>query len=271
MVATQTSDDNAHARRRRHHRGDVHHNLQRLEPRLERGPGHRVELVLPGRVQHLRERQHAQQQHLPERRSTPGPDFAPGNYTVYAGSCSGDYSSGGYAAAGVTSGTTQSVSLPLPAMIVDVCGLGRTARPTEYDDANSVATTAAAAPTRPAPRTTTTAPRAGARPPANYVKLHVHRNERPVDHVLVNNHGYANILTSTARSYTERQHLLGLDASTSTPPTPRRALPTAATHQDLRRRHHGLRTRLHGRLRDDRRDHRPGPAPAARWTTPTRR
>ena len=53
-----------------------------------------------------------------------GQQFAPGNYTVFPGSCSGDYSNSGYQVAAVTSGTTQSVSLPLPAMIVDVWGSG---------------------------------------------------------------------------------------------------------------------------------------------------
>ncbi|MGA3363097.1 MAG: carboxypeptidase regulatory-like domain-containing protein [Solirubrobacteraceae bacterium] len=51
-----------------------------------------------------------------------GSVFAPGPYTAYGGSCSGDYSNSGYAVANVTTGTTQSVSLPLPAMIVDVWG-----------------------------------------------------------------------------------------------------------------------------------------------------
>jgi len=46
--------------------------------------------------------------------------LAPGSYTTYAGSCSGDYSNGGYQVATVTAGTTQSVSVPVPAMIVDV-------------------------------------------------------------------------------------------------------------------------------------------------------
>jgi Tfp pilus assembly protein PilV len=63
-----------------------------------------------------------------------GSVFAPGPYTAYGGSCSGDYSSSGYAVANVTTGTTQSVSLPLPAMIVDVWG----ATPNvETDDAPS--------------------------------------------------------------------------------------------------------------------------------------
>ncbi|MGA3363031.1 MAG: hypothetical protein ABSD82_13500, partial [Solirubrobacteraceae bacterium] len=53
---------------------------------------------------------------------------------TYAGSCSGDYSGSGYALANVTAGTTQSVSLPLPAMIVDVWGAGA---PVETDDAPS--------------------------------------------------------------------------------------------------------------------------------------
>jgi Flp pilus assembly pilin Flp len=60
-----------------------------------------------------------------------GAQFAPGTYTTYAGTCSGDYSNSGYALANVTAGTTQSVSLPLPAMIVDVWGAGA---PTETDD-----------------------------------------------------------------------------------------------------------------------------------------
>jgi type II secretory pathway pseudopilin PulG len=61
-----------------------------------------------------------------------GGQFAPGNYTTYAGTCSGDYSASGYAVAAVTAGTTQPVSLPQPAMIVDVWG-GASA-PTEIDD-----------------------------------------------------------------------------------------------------------------------------------------
>jgi Tfp pilus assembly protein PilE len=60
--------------------------------------------------------------------------LTPGNYTAYAGSCSGDYGSGGYQVAAVSSGTTQSVSLPLPAMLIDVWGSNV---PTEYDDAYS--------------------------------------------------------------------------------------------------------------------------------------
>jgi len=60
-----------------------------------------------------------------------GAQYAPGNYTVYAGTCSGDYSNGGYQVAAVTAGTTQSVVLPQPAMIVDVWGSGA---PTEVDD-----------------------------------------------------------------------------------------------------------------------------------------
>jgi Tfp pilus assembly protein PilE len=63
-----------------------------------------------------------------------GAQFAPGTYTTYAGTCSGDYSGSGYALANVTAGTTQSVSLPLPAMIVDVWGAGA---PVETDDAPS--------------------------------------------------------------------------------------------------------------------------------------
>jgi Tfp pilus assembly protein PilV len=68
-----------------------------------------------------------------------GQQFAPGSYTVFGGSCSGDYSNSGYQVAAVTSGTTQSVSLPLPAMIVDVWGSGA-GTTTEYDDTNSALT-----------------------------------------------------------------------------------------------------------------------------------
>jgi hypothetical protein len=68
-----------------------------------------------------------------------GQQFAPGSYTVYGGSCSGDYSNSSYQVAAVTSGTTQSVSLPLPAMIVDVWGSGAGTN-TEYDDTNSALT-----------------------------------------------------------------------------------------------------------------------------------
>jgi hypothetical protein len=46
----------------------------------------------------------------------------PGNYTAYAGTCAGDYSSSGYQTAAVTTNTTQAVVLPLPAMIVNVWG-----------------------------------------------------------------------------------------------------------------------------------------------------
>jgi hypothetical protein len=55
----------------------------------------------------------------------------PGTYTTYAGSCSGDYSNSGYALANVSNGTTQSVSVPVPAMIVNVFGTGG---PTDVDD-----------------------------------------------------------------------------------------------------------------------------------------
>jgi hypothetical protein len=68
-----------------------------------------------------------------------GQQFAPGSYTVYGGTCSGDYSNSGYQVAAVTSGTTQSVSLPLPAMIVDVWGSGG-GTSTEYDDTNAALT-----------------------------------------------------------------------------------------------------------------------------------
>lgn len=54
----------------------------------------------------------------------------PGTYTVFAGACSGDNSTGGSATATVTGGSTSSVSLPLPAMIVNVWGSG----PTAYDN-----------------------------------------------------------------------------------------------------------------------------------------
>jgi Tfp pilus assembly protein PilE len=64
---------------------------------------------------------------------TSGSVFGPGNYEVYAGSCAGDQSSGGEKLATVTTNTTQAVSLPLPAMIVDVYGNTNT----EVDDAPS--------------------------------------------------------------------------------------------------------------------------------------
>lgn len=64
-----------------------------------------------------------------------GTNLTPGTYTAYAGSCSGDFGGGGgYQVATVTSNTTQPVSLPLPAMIVDVWGNGA---PVEVDDAPS--------------------------------------------------------------------------------------------------------------------------------------
>jgi Tfp pilus assembly protein PilE len=65
---------------------------------------------------------------------TSGNQYTPGNYTVYGGTCAGDFSNSGYQVAAVTNGTTQSVSLPLPAMIVDVYGSGG---PTQTDDAPS--------------------------------------------------------------------------------------------------------------------------------------
>jgi Tfp pilus assembly protein PilV len=64
-----------------------------------------------------------------------GNQYAPGNYTVYAGTCAGDYNGSGYKVAAVTNGTTQSVVLPQPAMIVNVWGSG--SAPVEYDDANA--------------------------------------------------------------------------------------------------------------------------------------
>ena len=65
-----------------------------------------------------------------------GSVLAPGSYTTYAGSCAGDASdTNGYQLAAVTTGTTQSVSLPVPAMIVDVFGSGTTS--TEYNDNGS--------------------------------------------------------------------------------------------------------------------------------------
>lgn len=70
---------------------------------------------------------------------TSGSVLGPGNYEVYGGSCAGDQSSGGEKLATVTTNTTQAVSLPLPAMIVDVWGSGA-GTTTEYDDANSALT-----------------------------------------------------------------------------------------------------------------------------------
>jgi len=70
---------------------------------------------------------------------TSSSQFAPGSYTVFAGSCAGDYSDNGYQIAAVTNGTTQNVVLPVPAMIVDVWN---TTSPTstEYDDTSSAIT-----------------------------------------------------------------------------------------------------------------------------------
>jgi hypothetical protein len=51
-----------------------------------------------------------------------GSVYTPGNYTAYAGTCAGDYSSSGYQVAAVANGTTANVTLPEPAMIVDVWG-----------------------------------------------------------------------------------------------------------------------------------------------------
>jgi hypothetical protein len=63
-----------------------------------------------------------------------GSVYGPGTYTTYAGACPGDYSAAGSKQVSVTSNTTTSVSLPLPAMIVDVYGNPTT---TEVDDAPS--------------------------------------------------------------------------------------------------------------------------------------
>jgi len=66
---------------------------------------------------------------------TTGNSLYPGGYTVFPGSCSGDYSSGGSQVTTVTGGGTQAVVLPLPAMIVEVWGAG--AGGGEFDDANA--------------------------------------------------------------------------------------------------------------------------------------
>jgi hypothetical protein len=63
-----------------------------------------------------------------------GSIYAPGNYTVYAGTCANDYSSGGNQVATVANGTTANVILPLPAMIVGVYGSSATS---ELDDTGS--------------------------------------------------------------------------------------------------------------------------------------
>ena len=116
--------------------------------------------------------------------------LAPGNYTTYAGSCSGDYSDSGYQVAAVTSGTTQSVSLPVPAMIVDVWGAGA---PTEYDDASSAITysgtfTHATGYTNDYDGTESWSNTAG-----NSVSLTFTGTNVQWITSLVNNHGYANV------------------------------------------------------------------------------
>ncbi len=66
-----------------------------------------------------------------------GSVYGPGNYQVYAGSCAGDASTGGEKLVSVASSTTSSVSLPQPAMIVNVYGSNPTN--SETDDAPSSA------------------------------------------------------------------------------------------------------------------------------------
>lgn len=121
-----------------------------------------------------------------------GQQFAPGSYTVFGGTCSGDYSTSGDAVANVTSGTTQSVSLPLPAMIVDVWGSGA-GTTTEYDDTNSALTYSGTFTHATGYANDYDGTESWSDTTGNYVSLTFTGTSVQWITSLANNHGYANI------------------------------------------------------------------------------